>query len=104
LPLRQQGAWAERLVAPAALVARKRGPAGPEPRIRARARRRWCNGRTSSCNSRSCAGQPLLRQQAQGVRGASAPRARRRSRLSTTLAGLLACGRHRRVDAASGQP
>ena len=35
LPLRHQGAWAEWLVAPAALVARKRGRAGFERRIRA---------------------------------------------------------------------
>jgi hypothetical protein len=48
------------------------------------------------------AGQPLLRQQAQGVRRASAATARLRSSTITTLAGLFACGRHRTVDAASG--
>jgi hypothetical protein len=84
LPLRHQGTWTERLVAPAVLVARKRGSAGFERRIRARARRRWCKGRTRSCNSRPCAGQPFLRQQAQRVRRASAATVRLRSSTITT--------------------
>src|SRR5205085_3968234 len=88
LPLRQQGAWAEWLVAPAALVARKpdavpweTAAAFPVPaltadqalseavpalerRNRARARRRWCDGRTRSATrdhargSRCCDSRP----------------------------------------------
>jgi NADPH:quinone reductase-like Zn-dependent oxidoreductase len=88
LPLRHQGTWAERLVAPAALVDRQagcgsvgdcgrvpgarahrrpgaqRGRAGPERRMRARARRRWCNPRARHATrdhargDRCCDGRP----------------------------------------------
>ena len=127
LPLRHQGAWAEWLVAPAALVAPKPAAVPGRRRPRSRCRRSPPTRRSprphqprpgsgcsctapaaspadSPCSSRSRAERPSSRRRAPRARRASAATARVSSSTITIPTGRPACETQLRVDVESRPP